>query len=305
MGLGPLGIQEIPALGWVMMGSAVITGLLLLTIVIRRPDERAVAGGLLVLLGGVCVFALLIGHARDLGRCSRFVSFAALGPAVTALAVARYVGPVSRHAIWTAIVAAVGIVVTWANAVHGYRNASVCDTSYQAIQADVRSRLPIDLLAQRNVRMWFFTTNGWQRLWENGFPLLKGVPGPYQGPVIRIPFSPDDTPDPILVARRARGRSTCWARNCYRIDIPGGQQVLAVRVVFRPQDKMAGEAFLFQWTDPETGKPRQSEVNAWVDPARNNATVFVIRGPITSGHIFMGRTACPFTILRVELLPLQ
>ena len=36
-------------------------------------------------------------------------------------------------------------------------------------------------LAQRNVRMWDFTPEGWRGLWQHGFPLLNGVPGPYTG----------------------------------------------------------------------------------------------------------------------------
>src|SRR5262249_57395246 len=145
----------------------------------------------------------------------------------------RYIGPISRHAIWTAIVGLLGTVVTWANATHGNRNAVVCDVNYHALKADVRSRIPIDLLAQRNVRMWIFTTAGWQRLWEHGFPLLASVPGPYKGPVIQIPYAPDDAPDPI----------TAWNRTCYRIDVPGGQRLLALRVVFRPEVMMSAEPF--------------------------------------------------------------
>jgi hypothetical protein len=295
LGVGPLGIYELSPIGWIMMGVAALTGLFLLTVAIRRPEERVVAGGLLVLLGGTCAFALAIGHAREMGRCSRFVSFAALGPAVTMLTIARYIGPRSRHAIWTGIVTALGVVATWANAVHGNLNAVPWDANWHSFKADLKAGLPIDLLAQRNVRMWLFTTDGWKRLWENRFPLLANVPGPYRGSVIQLPFTPDDSPDPLPEG----------GRNGYRFDVPGRQRVLVVRVVFAPQFMISGEPFRFVWTDPETGQQRQSDVEAWVHPSRNNFTVFVIRGPITGGRFFMGRPGCPIKVKRVELLPME
>jgi hypothetical protein len=210
------------------------------------------------------------------------------------LTVARYVGPVRWNTVWVTVVALLGIAATWANAVHGNRNSAVGDVTYHAFRADVRAGTPIDLLAQRNVRMWDFTPEGWRGLWEHHFSLLAGVPEPYTGPVIPVAISPDTTPDP----------NPTLARNCYSVAIPPGQQVFAVRAAFRVSARSAWEPLHFEWTDPESGQLKRSAGASWVKPGRDETMVFLVQGPVTAGRIFMGREECPVRLIRVEMLPM-
>ncbi len=295
LGVGPLGMYEKPIAGWVMLAADSLVALALLVIVIRRPSERIITGGLLMLLGGVFTFALAIGHARDSGWSSRFAAFSAFGPIVLMLTLARFADSGRRSILWSVVVIALGIAATWANAVHGNRNATTSDVTYHAFRADARAGLPIDLLAERNVRMWDFTPAGWRTLWEHGFPLLAGVPGPYSGPVIPVAFAPDTTPDP----------NSTLARNCYSVAITPGQEVYAVRAVFRVSAASAWEPLHFEWTDPVSGQLKRSAAAPWVKPGRDESTIFFVNGPVTNGRLFAGREECPIRVLRVEMLPGQ
>jgi len=295
MGVGPVGLTELPGLGLGLLIAESLTALALLVVFVRKREERPIAGGLLALLAGVAAFALAVGHGRDSGWCSRFAAFSAIGPVVMALSIARYVRPVRRNVLWVVGVLCAGAVMTGANAYHGNGFAGVQQSTYHSLRIDVKNKLPIDLLAARNVGMWVFTPRGWRVLWQNHFPLLEGVPGPYTGAVIPVKFAAENTPDFAELAR-----------NCTAFTLPigeGKQDLLAVRVWFRAPVRTAWERFHLEWTDPDTGELKRSAVVTWVHPGRDEWTVFVVRGAFTSGRLFMGRSACPIEITRVEVLP--
>jgi hypothetical protein len=193
------------------------------------------------------------------------------------------------------LVVAIGLVITAANAWHGTRMVIIPDHTYRAFRTEQKVGVPIDLIAERHVRMWDFTRKGWYVLWEHQFPLLEGVPGPYTGPVLPGSFAPDTTPDP----------NQLLARKCYSISVPPEQSVLAIRLVFRASARSAWEPSHFEWTDPESGQIRRTTGTSWLKPDRDESIVFILLGRARDCRVFIGRTECPIELLRVEVLPMQ
>jgi hypothetical protein len=294
LGIGPVGLTETPGVGWGVLAAEIVVGFALLVIAWRRTEEQPVALGLLAMLGGVFAFVLAVGHARDNGWCSRFAVFAMFGPVVIALALARYMGPSRRYTLWVSVVVALGVVTTAANAWHGTRMVITPDHTYRAFRMEQQLGVPIDLIAERHVRMWDFTRTGWYELWEHHFPLLEGVPGPYTGQILPGAFSPDTTPDP----------NQLLARKCYSISVPAEQSILAIRLVFRASARSTWEPSHFEWTDPETGQTKRTTGTSWVKTDRDETIPFIIRGRARDCRVFIGRTECPIEILRVEVLPM-
>jgi hypothetical protein len=295
MAVGPVGMDETPGVGLGVLIADSLCVIVLLALAIFMSRERAIAGGLLGLLGGVFAFALAIGQCRENGWCSRFAAFSAMGPAVIALTVARFVRSTRLQALWFVIVLLGGITMTWANAVHGNVTGEFCDATYKNIQTDVAMGVPIDLFSQRHVRMWDDSYEGWQSLWAHRFKLVAWLPGPYTGAVIPVAFIPDKTPDP----------NTILLRNCFGVVSPTSQKILAVRIVFRVSAASCWESMHFMWVDAMTGELKIAEGMSWIRPGRDETMVFIIRGPIKEGRVFMGRKECPADLLRVEFLPMQ
>jgi hypothetical protein len=295
MGLGPLGMYEIPGVGAGVFIANALCALVLLGIALGVARDRAVAGGLLVLVGGCFAFALAVGHGRESGWCSRFAAFSAMGPVVIALTIARYVGSKSVQALWFALVTSSGIAMTWANAVHGNRASEICDVTYSSLKCDIAVATPIDLLAERNVRMWDDTSEGWRTLWEHHFPLLARVPGPYSVPVIPATFAQPKPTGPT---------QSIW-RKSYSVISPTSERIFAVRIVFHVSSPSAWEPVQFMWTDGVTGELKCSRGRPWVKPGRDETMVFIVMGSVRDGHVFLDRQECPAELLRVEFIPMQ
>jgi hypothetical protein len=143
--------------------------------------------------------------------------------------------------------------------------------------------------------MWDGSYEGWQSLWAHHFKLVATLPGPYTGPVIPVAFALDNTPDP----------NTVFKRNCFGVVSPTSQTILAVRIVFRVAAASCWESMHFMWVDAVTGELKITEGMSWVRPGRDETMVFIIRGAIKDGRVFLGRKECPAELLRVEFIPMQ
>jgi hypothetical protein len=302
MGVGPVGMEETPGLGIGVFLANSLCALVLLGIVLKVPRERAVAGGLLVLLGGVFAFALAVGYGRDNGWTSRFAVFSAMGPIAVALTIARYCRSVWLRWLWTIVVLVAGIVMVDLDAYHGYTNTMITDMTYAEIKKDVEAGTPINLLAQRHAQWYTHSDLSWQLLWENHFPLLASTPPPYNGPVITVPFSDDPEPDPNVFLKR----------KSFRVVSPTTEPIFAVRITFRVSAMSAFESIHFQWTDAATNEMKLTEGLPWVIPGRDEKLVFIIRGPIKDGRVLMSHGECPeyhrkecrAEMLHVEFIPM-
>lgn len=292
IGLGPgIGVFfSLPTIGWVLVGVQILTVVALAVIGVRRPEERAVAFGLVAIMLGVWLFALGIGYSRGSGYASRYTTFTALGVVVPFLLLARYV----PWAEWPAAVLAIttAVFVVPQNAKHAKYQGAVLDERHQSIVADIRTGMPMDVLADRHVDFWLRTREGWLQLWEEKFPLLKDVPAPVEKrKMTRASFVRD--------GEHTEKHST-WQR--YRVDLGGEKQVSIVRVKFKPLDQVTWEPIMFEWADAATGEKKRSTVRPWVRPIDQD-TVFWIDGPISGGELMMGRKDCRFDIQSIEYAP--
>jgi hypothetical protein len=290
IGLGPGAgalYVKLQVVAWALIGIEAATACCLVWISWRRPEERAIAWGFLMLLLGVWVFAVAIGFSRAGGTSSRYAAFSALGIAVPFLTAARYARGMSVLAGFVAMVG--GCLVFSANVKHGRSQAVLYDSRYASVAADVQSGMPIDVLARRHVDFWHSAPKGWKELWKHGFAALDGVP-PTSGqkPTIRAVCRPD--------GQQAERHAT-FAR--HRVELSAEMPVSFVRVTFQAPAPVIWELMRFTWIDPRTGAKRESLVRPWISKGKQ-FTEFWIDGPLVSGELLMGREACPIEILSVE-----
>ena len=296
IGFGP-GIAtliDMAAAGWVLLVIQAMTALALLVIGWRARDERRVAWGLLAMLLGVWAFAFGIGYSRGSGLASRYTSFTALGIAVPFLAMARY----APRSTWplAPIVAAAGVVLLPQNAKHGRYEGATLDERYQRFTADVRSGMPMDVLAGRHVDFWHKTHKGWLRLWEEKFSSIRDVPAP-------VDFRPAQSADFRRDGKHVEQHVTF---DRYRVVVGGEKPVAFIRVTFRAQTMAMWERLMFDWTDPATGEKKRSTVRPWVRPLgphevpQEQETVFWIDGRLSEGELIMGRPECRFEVRTIE-----
>jgi len=277
------------AFGAVLILVQAATAVVLARVGLRRSDERPAAWGLLALLLGVWAFAFAVGFSRGAGLASRYAAFSSLGIIIPLLALARFARP---SACLVAAVGVGGVLLVAANARHGALQGTQLDERYRGVVADVAAGIPIDLLAERHHDFWLGPEDGWRALWDNGFPLLRGVRAAGSREVRSLPVRRD--------GELSVGRAT-FAR--YRIDLANERPVMAVRVRFRAGMWVPWERMMFDWIDATTGERRRSEVRPWVRPIKQSA-VFWIDGPLAAGDLLIGRPDCPIEVLGVELLAL-
>ena len=259
----------------------------LLRVGCRSPEERPVAWGLLTLMMGVWAFAFAVGFGRGSGLASRYSAFAALGVAVPLLALARYGGPSTRIVTLIVIGSAIVAVV---NERPGRLAGVRLDERYRSVLADRDSGMPIDLLAERHQDFWLGPAEGWQALWDNGFPLLRGVP----------PARPRKTHSAAFRRNEeAHDGRVAFAR--YRVDLGAERPVVAVRVRFRAGLWVPWERMMFTWIDPITGGHQRSAVRPWIRPIEQSV-VFWINGPLSQGELLIGRPDCPIEVLSAEAI---
>lgn len=293
IGLGP-GISYfmgVRAAGWVLLGLQAVIAYFLARLGWRQREERAIAWGLLALLFGVWTFALGIGYSRGSGLASRYTSFAALGVAIPFLVLARYAPRATLPAGLIAILSA-GFLFP-CNFKHGAHEGVLLDERYRSIQSDIKSGMPIDVLARRHMDFWLGPQQGWRELWAHGFPLLRVVPGPEERVMLPAAFQRDGERAEALVAFP----NLPFAR--YRVELGGEKQVSVLRVKFHSHVQVPWEPMRFVWIDPATGQKRCSVVRPWTVPL-NQHTMFWIDGPLNSGELLLGRTKCPIDVLSVE-----
>jgi hypothetical protein len=275
------------AVGIVFLVLQAATAVALARAGLRRPDERSAAWGLLALLVGVWAFAFAVGFTRGAGLASRYAAFSCLGIIVPLLALARFARPSS---CLVAVVGVMGVLLVIANAKHGSIQGAQLDERYRGVVADVAAGIPIDLLAERHHDFWLGPEDGWRALWDNGFPLLRGVPAARSREVHPVAFRRDGD--------RVDGRAT-FAR--YRVDLGGERAALAVRVRFRAGAWVPWERMMFDWTEPASGATRRSSARPWVRPIKQSV-VFWIDGPLSGGDLLIGRPDCPIEVLGVEVV---
>jgi hypothetical protein len=292
IGLGPgIGVYfDLSTIGWAIIAIQIITVVSLAVVIVKQPEERTIALGLITLMLGVWLFALGIGYSRGSGLASRYTTFTALGIVVPYLMIARYVPWSEWPAAVIAITAAVFIVPQ--NAKHAKYQGMVLDERYHSIMADIRTGMPMDVLADRHVDFWLRTREGWLKLWGEKFSLLRDVPAPVERwTMTRAKFVRD--------GEHTEKHST-WNR--YRVDLGSEKPVSIIRVKFKPLDQVTWEPIMFEWIDPHSGEKKRSTVRPWVRPIDQD-TVFWIDGPISGGELLMGRKDCRFDIQSVEYAP--
>jgi hypothetical protein len=289
IGLGP-GVgryAKVAAIGTILLAIQSTVMFRLARAGYQQPEERPVAWGLLALQMGAWAFAVGVGYGRGAGLATRYAAFSAVGIAVTLLAAARY----ARSSTWlTAVVVLTGIVVVHSNLRHGRYEGERFDQWYGSIVKDLEAGVPIDLLAQRHKDFWVGSEDGWLALWENDFPLLRGVPPARPRSGLRVAFQRDGE----QVDQR-----TVFAR--YHVDPGSERPVVAIRVRFRVGIWVPWERMIFTWIDPASGERRRSEVRPWVRPIKQS-TVFWIDGPLSAGELLIGRPDCPIEVLGVEVV---
>jgi hypothetical protein len=236
---------------------------------------------------GVWAFAFAVGFSRGSGLASRYSAFTAFGVAVPLLATARYARP---SACLTIVVISVGAFVVIANERNGRWEGQRLDECYRSVVVDLDAGVPIDLLAERHQDFWIGPEDGWRALWENDFPLLRGVPPACSRAVHPVAFRRDgDLPDGRAVFNR------------YRVDLGGERPVVAVRVRFRAGVWVPWERMIFTWIDPASRERRRSEARPWVRPIEQS-TVFWVDGVISGGELLIGRSDCPVEVLGIEAI---
>jgi hypothetical protein len=289
IGLGP-GVGrhvKLWAIGAALLLIQAATIRTLIRVGVRRPAERHVAWGLVAIMLGVWAFAFAVGFSRGTGLASRYSAFTAFGIAVPLLASARYARP---SVLVTVLVFLVGALVVIANERHGRWEGSRLDECYRSVVADRDAGVPIDLLAERHQDFWIGPDEGWRALWENGFPLLRGVPPASSRAVHPVAFRRD--------GEVTDGRAV-FCR--YRVEPSGKRSVVAVRVRFRASVWVPWERMSFIWIDPASGERRRSEVRPWVRPV-DQSVVFWIDGHVARGELLIGRMVCPIEILGIEAI---
>ena len=289
IGLGPVAWARVSLAmhGWAVLSVELATAIGLLTVGLRRREERPLAWGLLALLLGVWAFAMAVGYSRGTGIASRYSVFTAFGPVVTLLAAARYLWSPRRLDFMIVVVligaAYLGIKIYK----HAHITAISLDEFYRTAARDAASGMPIDVLAARHVDFWLKTPEGWEELWKHNFPLLMGVPAPSEAKPIPARWHLQERQDgdlPVL--------------HRYRVELDGTHRVAAIHVKICSDAQATWVPLEFEWVDRATGEVKHSIVYPWV-PTRKLDTAFWIDSPTDGGELRVINAGCNISIVGV------
>jgi hypothetical protein len=233
--------------GVAVVAAQLATGVALFRVAVRHPGgARSSALGLVVLLIGVWLFALSIGYGRATGsrpgtrRSLPSVSRCRYWPSP-----GRPVEPLAGRGPRRALrgVRAPGERAPWCGQGEHFL------AHYKRITDDVRTGMPLDVLASRHVHFWAGPPEGWMALWRQSFWIVRDVPAPAPGerPGTPAAFGPDG----LVVENRV-------AYDRYRVDLGGEREVSFVRVTFAPRVVSSWEPLVFAWTDPRTGERKRT-----------------------------------------------
>lgn len=290
MALGPgLGDRsQLLARGGILLAAQVVFGCILVMNGWRQPKERAVAWGLLAVLLGVWLFALSIGMSRGSGYASRYGPFAAFGVAIPLLVLAKRPRGTASSALIALLVLAGAYCFVPSSVLHARYQGLFLSERYQQVLDDVKTGMPIDVLAERHVDFWKMTDESWMALWENRFPLVSALPGPRVKKTVPLRFASDGA-----------SRDPLGTFNRYRVEIAGTMMVSSIRITFLPKAEIVWEPLRFRWVDPQTFQKHESAVYPWLC-LDERKTSFWVDGPISTGELLVGQEKCPIDILEVE-----
>lgn len=292
------GLGGVGRLGWPVLG---ILALLLqadvavsLAVNVFRVRERAAALGWLSVLLSVWLLALVIGHVREAVTDFRYTTPSCLAFCVCGLATARYTRWRPRLGPGTGLILAVAALVAYNDWRFGREFAEVYKLRWEALKADVRAGVPVDLVAERNV---LFPVPQYHQhfllLHDRGFPILRDAAPRQHFKVIELPLSPDaaipawtpsDGPKPYLV-----------------FTLPNLRHVNAVRVHFSNTDSRYFESFQLFWHPSTEAPPRHSTVMPWLVP-RDGVIAFWIDDHLSMFWLQVGLPSMGLKLTRVELL---
>jgi hypothetical protein len=293
-GLGGAGRFGWPIFGILVLVLQADVVLSLVVNAVTRVRERAVALGWLAVLLGVWALGLVIGHVREAVTDFRYTTPSCMAFCVCVLATARYMRWRPRLGPGNATVLAVAALVAVTDWRFGSEFGRVYHLRWQALKADIRAGVPVDLVADRHpvfpvpqFRPHF------QLLHEKGFPIFRDAAPkqPYRSIELQLPpdaafhaWKPADGPVPRLT-----------------FTLPGPQRVKAVRVHFNNDEPRYFEFYQLYWHPPGAAVPRYSNVYPWIVQG-DGITAFWIDDTITSFWLQVGQPSKGLKVTRVELL---
>lgn len=292
------GLGGVGRLGWPVLGVLVLLlqadVAVSLALNVFRVRERAAALGWLAVLGSVWLLALVIGHVREAVTEFRYSTPSCLAFCVCGLAVARNARWRLRFGPGAGLIFAVAALVAYYDWRFGREFAEVYKLRWEALKADVRAGVPVDLVAERNV---LFPVPQYHQhfllLHDRGFPILRDAAPRQHFKVIELPLSPDvsipawapsDGPKPHLV-----------------IPLPNGRHVKAVRIHFTNTDSRYFESFQLYWHPSVLAEPQHSTVYPWLVP-RDGVTAFWIDDVISMFWLQVAQPSKGLKLTRVEVL---
>lgn len=293
-GLGGVGRFGWPVLGVILLAVQVDVAVSLVRVILFRPSDRYRALGWLVVLGSVWLLALVIGHTREATTDFRYTTLSCLAVCVCLLTAARYVRWRPRLGPGALVLLASAAAVAYCDWLYGKQFADVYVVRYHALKIDIKSGVPVDLIAERHPIFPVPEFRGsFRLLHERGFPTLRDAAPPQRLKAIEVPLPPNAKVPGWAVGEGPIPRLT--------FTLPQPRRVKAIRVYFTSEDSRYFEYYQLHWTSPGNADPRMSSVLPWIVPG-DATTAFWIDDTVSGFWLQVGHPSKGLTLKRVELL---